>query len=212
MNTYKIKIELKDSNPLVWRRVIVPAEITFNRLHDAIQYSMGWHNCHLYDFNIIQEKLRITCDEDAINEYEFYSKKKLNNKNDPHGFIANMLKIKPELSSKVKIDEYLTKWKNIEYVYDFGDYWKHNVILEEVIDDYEHMYPVCIEGDGACPPEDVGGILGYEEFLEIMKDKNHEEHETLKEWANNQNYRYTFDIENTNILMAHMLKLEEVNE
>lgn len=208
MKAYRIKIELRDSNPLIWRRVMVPAEITFERLHDVIQISMGWLNNHLYDFNIDKENIRITCDEKAIQEYEFYSKKKLNNKNDPHGFIENMLKVIPKLSSKVKIDKYLIEGKNIEYIYDFGDYWKHDVIFEEIIKDYKYEYPICIDGDGGCPPEDVGGIFDYEEFLRIMKDENDEEHESLKEWANNQNYNPIFDIESTNKQMASKLKLK----
>lgn len=78
MKVYKIKIVLDESEPLIWRRVIVPAEITFKRLHDIIQISMGWGNVYLYDFNIIEEKLRITGDEEVIEEYEMYSKIKIN--------------------------------------------------------------------------------------------------------------------------------------
>ncbi len=116
MKAYKIKITLKGSEPLIWRRVIVPAEITFKRLHDIIQLSMGWSNCHLYDFNITEEKLRITGDEEAIAEYEMYSKIKLTKKNDPYGFIASLLEIEPKLSSKIKIDKYLTQNLNIAYI------------------------------------------------------------------------------------------------
>ncbi|NLL30844.1 MAG: plasmid pRiA4b ORF-3 family protein, partial [Clostridiales bacterium] len=160
MKAYKIKIELTGSKPLIWRRVLVPEEITFERLHDVIQFAMGWGNDHLYDFNLKEEKLRITSDEEVIKEFEYYSKLKLTEKNDPNGYIRKRLEIKPKLSSKVKIDKYLIKEKNIEYVYDFGDYWKHNITLEEIIEDYEYAYPMCIEGEGACPPEDVGGIYG----------------------------------------------------
>ena len=210
MKAYKIKIVLKDSKPLIWRRVIVPAEITFKRLHDVIQLSMGWNDNELYDFNISEEKLRITGDEEAILEYEFYSKKKLTEKNDPNGYIRNMLEIKPKLSTEIKIDKYLTECKTIEYIYDFGDYWKHEVMLEEIIEDNEYGYPACIEGEGACPPEDVGGIVGYERFQEIMNDKGHPEYESLKGWAEGQHYQNTFDIEQTNLYMKDILKLEKV--
>lgn len=206
MKAYKIKIELKESNPLIWRSVVVPAEITFEALHDVIQFSMGWKNYQLYDFNINEEKLRITGDEEAILEYEFYSKIKLTKKNDPNGYIAKMLEIKPKLSNNVKIDKYLAKWKTIEYIYDFGDYWKHSITLEEIIEDYKYSHPTCLEGEGACPPEDVGGIAEYEDFLEIMKDKNHPEYEKQKEWAESQYYKDTFDIEHINKLMIDALK------
>lgn len=202
MKAYRIKITLRNSNPLIWRRVIVPAEITFKRLHDVIQVSMGWRNVHLYDFNIKEEKLRVTCDEEAIAEYDFYSKIKLTKANDPHGYIAKLLEIKPKLSDKIKIDRYLTDYKAVEYIYDFGDYWKHDIFLEEIVEDYEYAYPICLDGEGACPPEDVGGILEYEEFLDVINDKKHPEYKKLKEWANNY-YKDTFDINEVNILMAN---------
>lgn len=212
MKAYIIKITLVDSKALIWRRVIVPAEISFKRLHDVIQFSMGWLDNRLYDFNINEEKLRITCDEEAILEYEHYSKMKLTKKNDPYGYIARILEITPKLSTKVKIDKYLTKWKTIEYVYDFGDYWKHDVTLEEVLEDYEYGYPTCIDGEGACPPDDVGGISGYEQFQEIMKDKNHPQHQEMKEWAESQYYKENFDIESINRYMADILKLKKIKK
>lgn len=206
MKAYRIKITLRHSNPLIWRRVIVPSEITFKKLHDIIQVTMGWRNCHLYDFNIKEEKLRVTCDEEAIDEYDFYSKIKLTKANDPHGYIAKLLEIKPKLSDKIKIDKYLTDYKAIEYIYDFGDYWKHDIFLEEIIEDYEYDYPICSDGAGACPPEDVGGILEYEEFLDVINDKKHPEYKKLKEWASNNYYKETFDINDINDLIANELK------
>lgn len=208
MKAYKIKIELTGSKPLIWRRVLVPEEITFERLHDVIQFAMGWGNDHLYDFNLKEEKLRITSDEEVVKEFEYYSKLKLTEKNDPNGYIRKRLEIKPKLSSKVKIDKYLIKEKNIEYVYDFGDYWKHNITLEEIIEDYEYAYPMCIEGEGACPPEDVGGIYGYAEFLEIIKDEAHPQHEELKQWAEEVGYE-EFNMDETNYFMADLLKLKK---
>ncbi|WP_297422013.1 plasmid pRiA4b ORF-3 family protein [Clostridium sp.] len=212
MKAYQIKITLEGSSPLIWRRVVVPAEITFKRLHDVIQFSMGWKDRHLYDFNLVEEKLRITGDEEAIAEYEFYSKMKLTRKNDPHGFIENVLKIRPKLSTKVKIDKYLSKDKSIQYIYDFGDYWKHDIVLEEIIDNYEYVYPTCVDGEGACPPEDVGGISGYMEFLKIMCNKNDPEYLILKEWVDSIHYKFTFNIENINEIMRHVLKLKRIKK
>ena len=212
MKAYQIKITLVGSSPLIWRKVIVPADITFKRLHDVIQFSMGWKNYHLYDFNIRKENIIITGDEERIAEYEFYSKMKLTKKNDPHGFIANTLKVKPMLSSKVKIDKYLKEEQSIEYIYDFGDYWKHDITLEKVIDDYQYGYPICVDADGGCPPEDVGGILGYMEFLDVMNDKNNPEYENLKEWAESQGYEDDFDIVYVNAIMAKQLKLKRIKK
>lgn len=205
MTAYKIKITLKDTELLIWRRVIVPSEITFKRLHHIIQVAMGWHNLYLYDFNIKEENLRVTVDEEAIAEYELYSKKKLTEKNDPYGYISKMIQITPMLCSKVKIDKYLSEYKSIEYVYDFGDYWKHDITLEEILEDYQYDYPTCIGGEGACPPEDIGGVPGYLAFLEIINHKEHPEYERVKKWAG-EHYKYTFDIEGTNMLMEDAFK------
>lgn len=212
MKAYVILITLVESEPLIWRQVIVPAGITFKRLHDVIQATMGWKCYHLYDFNINEEKLRITGDEEAIREYEFYSKKTLTKRNDPYGFIAKMLEIQPKLSTKVKIDKYLTEYKNIEYIYDFGDYWRHNIELEKIVEDYEYVYPICIDGEEACPPEDVGGVCGYKEFLKEIKDENHPEHESSKNWGESQNYKENFDIYSVNFGMEHTLKLKRIKK
>lgn len=206
MKAYKIKIELRDSEPLIYRRVIVPSNISFEKLHNIIQISMGWSNSYLYDFNIKEESLRVTCDKEAISEYEFYSKLKLNERNDPYGFIRNMLKIKPKLSNEISIDYYLTQSNKIEYIYDFGDYWKHDVVMEEIIEDYMYDYPICIEAEGNCPPEDIGGMEEYIEFLEVINDKNHPDYKNVALWARQQNYKEIFDIESTNILMKEMNK------
>jgi hypothetical protein len=201
MKAYKTKIELIDSIPLIYRKVIVPSGITFEMLHYIIQFSMGWQNIYLYDFNIKEENLRITSDKKTISEYEFYSKLKLNNRNDPYGFIKDMLKIKLLLSKEVYIDDYLNKENKIEYIYDFGDYWKHNIILEEVIEDYIYDYPKCIEAEGNCPPEDIGGIEGYTEFLKIINDKTHPEYENMLSLVSKQNYQEVFDCESANLFM-----------
>lgn len=212
MKAYQIKITLEDSNPVIWRRIIVPEEITFKKLHDIIQISMGWKDQHMYDFELKEEKLRITCDDEAIAEYEIYSRRKLTEKNDPHGFIANMLKIEPKFSHKVKIDKYFTRERNIRYIYDFGDYWKHNILVEEILENYENIHPLCVEGEGACPPEDVGGIVGYIEFQEILKNKNHPEYSDIKEWVDNQGYNNTFNIDTTNKLLTKIISLKKIIE
>ncbi|EOR24941.1 Plasmid pRiA4b ORF-3-like protein [Clostridium sartagoforme AAU1] len=201
MKAYKTKIELIDSIPLIYRKVIVPSGITFEMLHYIIQFSMGWQNIYLYDFNIKEENLRITSDKKTISEYEFYSKLKLNNRNDPYGFIKDMLKIKYMHSKEVYIDDYLNKENKIEYIYDFGDYWKHNITLEEVIEDYIYDYPKCIEAEGNCPPEDIGGIEGYTEFLKIINDKTHPEYENMLSLVSKQNYQEVFDCESANLFM-----------
>ena len=214
MKAYQIKISLINSKPLIWRRVIIPADITFRRLHDVIQFSMGWFDYHLYEFEFPNEKIRITNDYESFEEYKFYTKeykgKKLTKNNDPHGVIARILETVVKLPERVKIDKFLVEYKNIPYVYDFGDYWQHEIVLEEIIEDYEYGYPVCLEGEEACPPEDVGGLGGYEEFLEAWNNPKHPEHESMVEWGKSQHYRETFELEWVNRLMKDCLKLKKV--
>ena len=213
MKAYQIKIELIDSEPQIWRRIIVPAEITFKRLHDTIQFAMGWWDYHLYEFEFPEEKLRITCDDEKFDEWKYYSAKyktvKPTKKEDPGGIIGRMLKMKLKKSQSTKIDKYLAKYATFEYVYDFGDHWQHQIQIERVIDDYLFGYPQVLEGEGACPPEDVGGIGGYEEFLEAWNDPRHPEHDSVREWGEGMNYK-PFNIAHTNELMKDCLKLKKV--
>ena len=212
MKAYQIKIELIDSEPLIWRRVIVPAEIPFKRLHDTIQFAMGWWDSHLYEFEFPEEKLRITCDDESFDEWKYYSAKyktvKPTKKEDPLGIIGRMLETKLKKSQSTKIDKYLAKYATFEYVYDFGDHWQHQIQIERVIDDYLFGYPQVLEGEGACPPEDVGGIGGYEEFLKAWNEPKHPEHDSVREWGEGMNYQ-PFDIVNTNELMQDCLKLKK---
>jgi len=125
----------------IWRRVVIPADITFKRLHDTIQFYMDWRDYHLYEFKFPQEKLRITNDEESYEEFKFYSakykNKKPSKKEDPHGIIARIIETTVRQPQTIKIDKYLEKYKSFEYTYDFGDYWRHRIVLEKVIDDYE---------------------------------------------------------------------------
>jgi len=83
------------------------------------------------------------------------------------------------------------------YVYDFGDNWQHYIEVQKIIDNYDRNYAVCIDGEGNAPPEDVGGEYGYDEFLEIISDKNNPEYENMMAWGENQGYK-EFDIEEVN--------------
>jgi len=198
MKAYQIKIELVGSKPLIWRRIIIPSDVTFNYLHNIIQYSMGWLDYHLFEFEIKKENLRITNNDEAVDEYRYYEKK-YKNKN-----IDVLIKLKPENNElivakailkttvksplRIKIDTYLEKYKYINYVYDFGDYWQHKIKLEKIVDDYEFGYATIIDGDGTCPPEDVGGIDGYNRFLKAWNDPNDPEHEETRVWGESQHY------------------------
>ena len=96
-----------------------------------------------------------------------------------------------------KLSEYIPKYKRLKYNYDFGDNWQHYIEVVEIIEDYDKNYPVCLQGKGNAPPEDVGGESGYEEFLEIIADNDHPDHEGMVAWGRSQGYE-AFDIEKIN--------------
>lgn len=196
MKAYKIKIEFTGSEPLIWRRVIMPAGATFNRLHDVIQNVTNFQSgypyepCHLYEFDLRIENLCITNDVDAYDENKLYRARykniELDENNDPMGIIAHHLKTIVRQPQSMKIDKYIEKYDQINYKYDFGDGWEILITLEETIEDYHYGYPTLIDGAETAPPEDVGGLSGYYEFLKIYHD---EKHKDIRAWAEEQRYR-----------------------
>lgn len=166
-------ISLEGIEPSIWRRIQVPSSYSFWDLHVAIQDSMGWLDCHLHEFQIKTpasgKKAFIGIpDEDS----DFATDRKtLAGWNEP-----------------------ITEWFNLEnntakYTYDFGDNWEHIVKLEK-IEPVENgaKYPRCIDGERACPPEDVGSTSGYYEFVKIMKNQRHPEHKEMADWIGSDNF------------------------
>ena len=152
----QLKISLLDSDPIVWRRFLVPANFTVFALHEVIQPVMGWQNSHLFNFEISGSRYGDPDSEPDENE-----------KNAKHFKLCDVLK----------------KVKNFQYVYDFGDDWQHEVVVEKVLKIEDNTnYPLCIGGENACPPEDCHGIHGYSEFLKVLKNPTHEDHEETKGW------------------------------
>jgi hypothetical protein len=162
---YQFKISLKGIKPPIWRRIQVPEDYSFWDLHVAIQNAMGWIGYHLHLFEIFNPR---TFRLDQIGIL------------DDTGFDATP--IIPE--TKAKIARYFSLRNNsATYEYDFGDGWEHKIFLEKIVPADPYIkYPICIAGRRACPPEDCGGVWGYEELLEIINDPNHEEYEERMEW------------------------------
>ena len=173
---YELKIELNDTNPKIWRKVQVNSDITLNELHHIIQISMSWTNSHLYSFRIDEI-------EYSLKDYD-YDFQKFGN--------ARAYRIKD------------FKNEPIEYVYDFGDYWEHSVRFIKEVKDERLLHPKCIGGEGTCPPEDIGGIHGFEEFKEIMKDKDHPERESYIEWYGSDFDPDKIDFGEINIKLAKL--------
>jgi len=205
MKAYIIKLELIGSEPLIWRRVIMPAGATFNRLHEVIQtvtnFQSGslYEDYHLYEFDLKEEKIRVTNDEEAYQEHLHYKKnrkayeERLRTMPPEHAEFEKAhqerLQMVVRKPAGLKIDNYLEKHKEILYRYDFGDGWQFIIRLEEIVDDYYFGYPTLLDGAETAPPEDVGGIPGFYDFLEAYRDEKHPEHKEMKAWACSQGFR-----------------------
>lgn len=161
---YQFKITLQGIRPPIWRRIQVPATYTFWDLHVAIQDVMGWLDYHLHEFEIL---------------------------NPSTGSIVSIGLPDEDFGKRVllgwnqKIADYFTMENpSADYMYDFGDGWIHRVQLEKILPREQNVnYPVCIKGKRACPPEDCGGVGGYENFLEIINNPEHDEYEEMLEWV-----------------------------
>ena len=181
-NIYHLLIELNHSEPKIWRRVLVPANIPLTDLHKIIQTTMGWTNTHLHQFiknNTIystgQEEEDIWGDIESVDYKE-----------------NNIL-----LNDLLNIEK-----DNITYEYDFGDGWEHDIILEKILPvDEKTKYPVCLAGKMNCPPEDCGGVFGYSDLLKILKNPAHEEYESYMEWLDGEFDPELFDIDEVNDLL-----------
>ena len=157
---YQLKITLKGCRPPIWRRVQVRGDSTLERLHWVIQLSMGWTNSHLHSFRIRGVEYGVPMPELGFDEMGLRDEQ-------------------PVKLSKVISGE---KFK-FSYLYDFGDSWDHDILVEKVLEaDPETDYPICIKGKRACPPEDCGGVWGYGNFLDVIQDPDHPEHEEMLEW------------------------------
>ncbi len=171
----QLKIYLQGSKPKIWRRFLIEDSITFNELHDIIQTVMGWENYHLFEFEINDLRI-IPPDEGFLKENEL----------DP---------------DKTKVYEFLnTEKQKFNYLYDFGDDWNHIIVVEKILEkDSSKKYPVCIAGKMSCPPEDCGGLWGYEEILEIQQNKNHPDYEErIIDWLGEDFNPEDFNIEEVN--------------
>jgi hypothetical protein len=157
---YQLKISLAFSDPLIWRRIQVPGDITLARLHDILQLCMGWSNLHTHRFLIGKV---------------FYA---------PSDIHDSWTKTGERCESEYNLVtlENDMKWV-FTYIYDFGDGWEHDIELEESLPaDKGGSQPVLLDGEQACPPENVGGIPGYEEFLNIINNPRHKHHRMMAEW------------------------------
>ncbi len=173
---YQLKVTLKESKPPIWRRFQVPGNVTLHRLHLILQSVMGWTNSHLYRFEIEGTEYGEPDPEYTDNGIDMTGAKR-----------AKLNRVAP--SEKMRFG----------YEYDFGDSWEHKIQVEKILPpEPGAQYPICLAGKRACPPEDCGGIWGYDELLEIIRDSTHEEYERMTEWLGGSFDPEEFDIAEVN--------------
>ena len=176
-SVHQLKVILRTVKPPVWRRIVVPSELTLAELSLVLEVAMGWMGGHLHAFDVEGTRYG-TPDpdwgsDDDLDEGQFQ--------------LGDIL---PEVGSRMRWD------------YDFGDGWEHTVVVEaigppeSVVD-----YPVCLAGRRACPPEDCGGPWGYENLLQALADPSRPDHEDLREWVPPDFDPARFDAAETNAAM-----------
>ena len=165
---FQLKATIVGTKPPVWRRVLVSESASLLDLHEVLQGAFGWYDCHLHEFEI--DGVRYGTD-------------------DGEGWGPP-----PKSERRARLGTVARQGTVIRYVYDFGDDWVHRVVVEKVVQaDPNGTYPRCVGGKRACPPEDCGGVWGYEEFLAAISNSDHPEHESMLEWVGGEFDPEAFD-------------------
>jgi hypothetical protein len=175
---YQRLIEFDEVEPRVWRRLWVPDTLTLARLDRVIQIAMGWTNSHPHEFEVDGNRYGIP---DVEGIYEMMT---LDDRRHKVGAV---------LGDSVS---------GFRYTYDFGDNWRHTVTVEDRLlpDESFNTWPACIAGQNACPPEDVGGVGGYAEFV----GASHDEHAVMWQWSGGPFDPTGFDLNATNAVLHRL--------
>jgi hypothetical protein len=176
---YQMKVTLLGIRPLIWRRFRVLSDLTIEKLHQVLQTVMGWEDYHLYEFS-----MGIFRPGETIIARQTYGTGET-------------------VSVEMKLDELIyEEGQKLFYVYDFGDYWEHELLVEKIITPRKGVKgvvsPVCLAGKRACPPEDCGGWPGYMELQEIIKHPRSRAYREMREWLGVQFNPAAFDLKSIN--------------
>lgn len=168
---YQIRLTLEGTTPPIWRGLLVPANLTLPQFHDVLQIAMGWQNCHLHQFSGAGAKYGQDdpSEPGCLAQMGWIDERK-----------ARVSQLLPEAGAKA------------EYLYDFGDGWLHEIVVEQVLPvDPRRAYPVCLEGKGAGPPEDCGGPHGFENIREALSDPKHPQYWDMKLFFEDYQLKYS---------------------
>ncbi len=233
MSAFKTRIELTGSSPLIWRSVLIPAGATFQQLYEIVQLAMGWRgepgqNDRVYAFLLPEENIQITNDgealaalwnRDADEAVERADAAEAANGADAAKAAYGAEKAAAAAEARMEtldpavatLDEYLARYGELDCVHDpLGRPWRHRLVLEDLVDDYELDYPTLLEAAGECPPEDIQNFTDFTAFLEAYSDPDHPGHEDALALALDKAY-IAFDMERQNERLA-ALRLGEFRD
>ena len=181
---YQLKVVLLGVAPPVWRRLQVPGDAKLDWLHAVLQVGIGWTNSHLHQFKVGEAFYSDTRHHAA--EFE----------DDPEILEESTFALRQIAPREGDV---------FRYEYDFGDSWEHEITVEKILPNpAAASFALCLEGARACPPEDCGGIPGYEELRKILKNRKHPEHKSMKEWLGRPFDAAAFDREKTNLWLRKL--------
>ena len=172
---YRLVIELLDSD--IWRQVEIRGSATLAQLHQVIQDAMPWTHSHLHVFELGDVRCGVPHPEDPVED-----------------------------ERRVRLDALLRKvGDQVFYLYDYGDCWEHGIELEAIEDPASGVsYPRCVDGELAAPPDDSGGVCGYEDLLEILADPEHEDYREMRKWVGRGFRPDRFSVAQANRRMARL--------
>jgi yecA family protein len=161
---FQLKISLQGIKPAIWRRIQVPGDTTLDRLHKVIQLCMGWTDSHLHQFLIDRTCYSLPDTEDFRRTGRPQNEAKF-----------TLLDLQDKIA------------KGFQYIYDYGDDWLHQMSVEKILEAAAGKpYPQLLTGKRACPPEDIGGIPGFMQLLEVLRDPAGESYKDLIEWLDEE--------------------------
>lgn len=176
---FTLHISLNEIEPLIWRRLLTDSETNLFELHNYIQLIFyNWRNYHLYYFTkggVEFGDPRLWTEEDMIDVKQIR--------------MCHLLK---------------EEGQTVGYLYDPGDYWVLTIKLESIVFDEAGNYrrPVCLDGENSAPPEDVGGVGGFEEFREVIANPQHPEYGHYRSWAGRNYDPKGFDLKKANLQLG----------
>ncbi len=189
---YQLKVLLLGSEPPVWRQIQVPGDAKLDWLHAVLQVAIGWTNSHLHQFRAGDD-----CYSDTRHHFSEFE-------GEPEILEARKFTLR-QIAPREQAA--------FGYDYDFGDSWEHEITVEKILPPgtTASTTAICLDGARACPPEDCGGIWGYDNLLKILKNRKHPEHTSMKEWLGRAFDAEAFDVAKTN-LWLRKLKWPRVTE